>query len=494
MAHEIKTNNFNQALWLSLGQLSTALLSFVSAAILSRYFNKTDYGTYKQVLYIYTTLSSLFIIGLPSAFSYFLPRLKQQEQKSLINGINKIFVISGAAFSLLLFFGADLIAEILKNPDLSLAVRVFSPFPLFTLPALGVEGIYTVLKKTKYVAFYSIFSRIVSLIFIISPVIFLKCGYIGAIVGWGIANFIILMVAMYMKNRPYVGIKPELIPNMYNAIFSYCLPLVGAFIAGFGISSASQFFISRYYGTAAFADFSNGSLSIPFIAMISASIRNVLTPVISKAHHENNFKLIKQTYNNACKNAVILIFPMLTFLICFAEPLMITIYGTKYFSSAPYLRSYLIREFVTAFPYFSILMAFGISKLYMNIHIWGVVFVWGMDALCTYLLHTHPYLIVINDSLFHILTSIIVFRIIAKKYHIKLFQSDLVIISLKVIGNCLIISFITLFLLSCIAKHWLPFSAIVQLCSGLLIYLVFLIPSGKLIGIEYLQVLKRFKR
>jgi len=415
---EAKKNpsNFNQALWLGLGQLSTAVLSFVSAAILARYFDKNDYGTYKQVLYIYTTLSTLFIIGLPSAFGYFIPRLKSGEQKSLVRGINRIFIISGTIFSVALFVFSDIIADILNNPNLSLAIKVFSPFPLFTLPALGVEGIYTALKRTKYIALYSISSRIISLIFIIAPVLFFDANYIGVIIGWGVANFIIFLIAMYMKNRPYMGIKPELVPNMYRSIFDYCLPLVGAFLAGFAISSASQFFISRYYGAAAFADFSNGNFSIPFVSMIAGSIKSVLTPVISKAHHEGNMSLITSTYTNACSNAAMLIFPMLIFLMFFASPMMTFIYGEKYYTSASYLRMYSIRDFCSALPYFAVLMAFGKSKLYMQIHILGIFFVWGMDVLCVYILHSAPFFLVLNDSMFHIMCSVIVFIFIFKKY------------------------------------------------------------------------------
>ena len=111
-----KSSNFQQALWLGIGQFCTFAISFVSAAILSRYFDKTEYGTYKQILYIYHTLQSLFIMGLPSAFAYFIPRLKKGEQKTFINSLNRIFIIIGAIISIILFIFSDLIANILENP------------------------------------------------------------------------------------------------------------------------------------------------------------------------------------------------------------------------------------------------------------------------------------------------------------------------------------------------------------------------------------------
>lgn len=46
-------------------------MSFVLAAILSRYMTVDGYGTYRQVLYVYTTLLTFFAFGLPSAIRIF---------------------------------------------------------------------------------------------------------------------------------------------------------------------------------------------------------------------------------------------------------------------------------------------------------------------------------------------------------------------------------------------------------------------------------------
>ena len=61
------TSNTAQAMWIGIGSLFSFLFAIVSSAILSRYLTKTEYGTYKQVLYVYTTLQSVFTLGLPLA-------------------------------------------------------------------------------------------------------------------------------------------------------------------------------------------------------------------------------------------------------------------------------------------------------------------------------------------------------------------------------------------------------------------------------------------
>ena len=492
---DVKTpSNFNQAVWLAVGQFSTAALAYVSAAILSRYLDKWDYGTYKQVLYVYTTLSTLFIVGLPSVFGYFIPRLNVKEQKQLIKSINRLFIISGALFSLLLFFCASLIADLLKNPSLEVALKIFAPFPMFTLPALGIEGIYTALKKTKYIAIYSCVNKVISLICIVTPVLVFNAGYIGAILGWGLANLLIFIIAMYMKNRPYFGVKPELIPNMYKTIFSYCAPLVGAFVAGFFISSASQFFISRYYGTDAFADFSNGSMSIPFVAMIASSVKSVLVPVISKAHNDHDYGKISQVYSNATVNSIQLIFPMLVFVMAFARAIMVLIYGSMYNTSAIYFQMYTIRDFCAALPYFSVLMAFGKTKIYMYMHIFGAIFVWGMDAICVLLFTASPAFVVFNDSVFHVITSVVIFYFIFQKYHIRLFTAELARNILKVLLDCTMCITIAKCVTSFLPTSDNTITSLYALCIGGLVYVIALLMTGRLFGINYLVVISKFKQ
>ena len=301
MSSNNNTSNFNQAVWLGIGQLCTFAIAFLTAPIMARYFDKVEYATYKQILYVYTSLQSLFTMGLPSVFAYFIPRINEQEQKYFINRLTMYFLIIGAVFSISLYFSADLLARLMNNPELALGLKIFSPFPLFTLPAMGVEGIYNALRKAKYLAFYHVFTKILMFLCIILPVIIWHTGYKEAIMGWGAASFITFLVAMYMKNSPYRGIKAETIPNVDKKIFNYSLPLTGAFIAGFFCNSADQFFVSRYYGTQVFADFINGCFSIPIVGMVAGSVKGVLLPLFSKADEENAIGNAISSYVNAVK-------------------------------------------------------------------------------------------------------------------------------------------------------------------------------------------------
>lgn len=483
-------SNFKQAAWLGISQFCTFALSYVSAAILSRYFDKMEYGTYRQILYVYNTLLILFTAGLPSVFSYFIPRLKSGEQKTLINSLTKIFLALGALFSIALFLLSNIISNILENPQLSLGLKIFSIFPLFTLPAMGVEGIYTAIKETKKIASYVLISKLLMLIFIISPVIFFKSGYIGAVIGWGIANFIIFIMAMYMKSKPYLKIMPEVVPNMYRMIFEYSLPLIGAFIAGFGINCADQFYISRYYGTDTFADFSNGNLTIPFATMITGSVKAVLLPVLSKAQADNNILSVVPVYTNAVVKSIKIVLPIISFAIVYASYLMTFLYSPKYNTSTPYFQMHAIRDFIGAVPYLSVLLAFGFSKVYMKLHIIGMCLVWGVDAVLVYIIKSPAYFIVLTQSALQFFIVIGAFVYVYKKIGINFLNKRLIKEFLKITVHSLLIAFMTFIIVKSFVSC--EISTIESLCGliiGGILFLVCLVFTGRLLKENYLEVL-----
>jgi len=204
----MQKNNTVQAIWIGLGSLSSFALAIVSAAILSRYFDKEEYGTYKQILYVYNTLLVIFSAGLPRVFGYFLPRYNLAQGKDIVWKISKVLLIAGAAFSLFLFIFSGLIADILKNPELSTGLKYFSPIPLLLLPTLGIEGIFSTYQKTIYIAIYNVTTRILMLLFIVLPVIIFKGSYLYAIYGWIIVSIISLLIAFYFKNIPFKKVNP----------------------------------------------------------------------------------------------------------------------------------------------------------------------------------------------------------------------------------------------------------------------------------------------
>lgn len=371
------SSNTTQAIWVGIGQLSSFSLSIINAAILARYFDKAEYGTYKQILYIYNILLVLFSAGLNGSPSYFLPKQTMEQGKDFIFRLTKVFLILGFSFSLFLFLLAPIISDLFHNPELTKGLRLFSLVPMLMLPTHGLDGIYASLRKTHVIAIYITFSRIFVLILITLPVIILKGTYITAIYGWIISSLITCLFAIYLIFKPFKKTSRHPTRFRYQDIFKYSLPIMIATIYGILIRFADQFFISRYYGTEVFAEFSNGFIDLPFISMMTGATTVVLLPLFSKySESASGIENICQTWKSATEKSVILLYPVLVFFIFNAKSSVIALYGEQYAISANYFMIGMLIGFFNIIVYNPVLFSMGKTKLYAQMHLVQAALIW----------------------------------------------------------------------------------------------------------------------
>lgn len=448
----MSTNNTKQAAWVAVGSLCSFGYSIVSSMILSRYFNKADYGTYKQVMYVYNTLLTIFTLGLPKAFSYFLPRVELGQSKSLIRKITNLFFLLGGAFSLLLFVFSPQIALILKNPDLTKALRIFAIVPFFLLPTMGLDGILATFKQSKFIAVYHISTNIFKLLCVALPVMVWDLGYEQALMGFVISSFITFLLALYLKYLPVRNEGNEKCEITYKDIFKFSIPLLTASLWGILISSADQFFVSRYFGNEVFAEFSNGSMELPFVGMIVGACATVLSPIFSRLSHEqvDPKKDIYPLWMSVFEKTAKLIYPLVIYCMVFADIVMVTLYSGKYIDSQNYFRIKLITNFFTLISYGPLIINIGKVKYYSRVHMVTAFLVIGLEFLSVKTLQS-PYAISWISMLCHVGKIFAMLFMVSKFFGVKFYQ----LFPLKLIGLILIPS--ALFLL---LERWI----LIDLC------------------------------
>lgn len=415
------TSNTQQAFWVGIGSLFSFGFTIVSSMILSRYFDKGDYGTYKQVIYVYSTLLTIFTLGLPKAFSYYLPRVPLNEAKNLINKITNLFYLLGGIFSILLFAFSAQIALFLKNPDLSLAIKIFSPVPLLMLPTMGLESILATYRKTQFIAIYTISTRIFTLLCVVLPVIIFKGTYIHAIIGFVVASVLTFVLAIYFKFLPVRHEANDKCDISYKEIFRFSLPLVYASLWGMLIGSADQFFISRYFGNEVFADFSNGSLELPFVGMIVGAGSTVLGPLFSRQVHEKADvkKEILPLWISVFEKTAKLIYPLVLFFWFFADIVMVLLYGAQYENSGIYFRIKLIVNFFTMITYAPLVLAVGATKFYAKVHMYGAILLIALEYVSILTINS-PYIITTISVLCQIGRIFALLIFLSKYFDVKL--------------------------------------------------------------------------
>lgn len=437
------TNNTKQAAWVAIGNFFSFLIGIVTPMILSRFFSKEDYGTYKQVMYVYDTLLVVFTLGLPRTYSYFLPKFPQEQSKSIINKITSVFFILGGLFSVALFTCASPIANWLDNERLEHAIRLFSPTPFFLLPTLGIDGIYASFRKTQFVALYTTFTRVFTIVCIVLPVLLLHGNYIHAIIGFDIASFATFLLAMYMKSAPVKKYTYERTSVTYKDIFGFAFPLFYASIWGMIIHSSNQFFISRYYGTAVFADYSNGFMQNPLVGMVVGGISVVLLPVFSGMNKNKDSSDLNQVFS-VWRSSLIkssqFVFPILIFSICFANLLMICMYGDNYSSSTLYFQIRNTSALLQIIPFAPIILSIGKTREYANAHLITAILIVSLEYVAVKTIDS-PIAVAVVSELCRVFNICLQMGIIVRYFNVDLS----LLFPSKVLGKVLLVSVLSSF-------------------------------------------------
>ena len=477
------SSNTTQAMWLGLGNLISFSFSIISAAILSRFLDKGEYGTYKQVLYVYNTLLVVFTVGLPRAYAYFLARAGIEEGKSIVRKINVILFAVGIIFSLFLFAGAPLIADVLKNQDLEKNIRIFSVTPLLLLPTMGVESVMATYRKSYIATIYTILSRLFVLVCVVLPVITIKATASNAIIGFVCSSALCCVLGFSLEQIPFSKTESVKSGLSVGEIFKFSFPLLIASIWGIIINSSSQFFISRYWGNEEFAEFSNGFIELPFVGMILSATSAVLLPVFSRQayEHEETDHLVS-TWISVIKKAAMIVFPLVVFCFVFAEPIITFLYGEIYTgtNTIKYFRIISFVNFIKIIPFAPLMLALGKVKSYQRSHMVTAILIILMDTICVSLFPSTYAIAVISVFCTYFYTMIQVNTICktinVRPSHIFPIKFLLKIIFLSVLSAAIGYLFIMIFHVK---------SCIISLVVGFSAFIVVYIFISNLAGIQY---------
>lgn len=459
-------------------------MAIVTAAVLSRYFEKAEYGTYKQIVYVYTTLSVIFSAGLPRVFSYYLPQYSLAEGKDITWKIMKLLFGLGFIFSSILFFTSGLIADVLRNNELKYGLKLFAPVPFLLFPTLGIEGILNSYKKAQYIALYQVISRTLMLFLIVLPIIFIQNDYRFAIYGWISSSVINLLLASYFKGIPFRRVPREASNIEFAAVFKYSLPILFASIWGLVMNSSNQFFISRYFGEEKFAEYANGFIQLPLVSIVTGSISAVLMPVFSKKIYEKKIESVKKTLQNVIKKSALLIYPLVVFFMVFARDVIIILYTDSYSNSIIYFRLAMVLNFFNIIVFTPVIFASGNTKYYSKIHMYAAILIWCLQFLVVKI-YDSPILVVVIYVIVNIFLILNAFNFISRILEVRVVD----LLPLKKISIILLHSLIITFLTYIVFLYIdLEVSIVFEIIAKFLIFSIILLTTGFIVKLNYLEI------
>lgn len=376
-------NRTAQTSWLAFANFISLISALIISAVLSRFMTPAEYGTYCQVNYVYSTLLVLFSFGLPGAYSYFLARVPVEEGRDVVRKLNLLFFGLSSFFSIVLFFGSGTIAELLGNALLADNLKYFAVTPMLLMPVIGVVKILTVYGRSYLIVAYVVISRMFVIACTVLPVVVFNAGATGAVVGLVASSLVSCAVGLRLAFVPFRNVTSVKTSLTAGKIFRFSTPVFISGIYGFVFGSASQFFVSRYFGVEDFALFANGYRELPMAGMIIGAMAGVLLPEFSRMSKNGaDSGQYVALWKNVIFKSSSIIYPLSVFCCVFAPEIMSLLYGDGYRQAAWLFRIVTIINLTRIAPYSPIMFALGQGRKFANTHLATAVLIVGLDLLC----------------------------------------------------------------------------------------------------------------
>lgn len=326
--------------------------------LLARILVPAELGSYRQLFLIYSTFSTLLLLGIPQSVLYFLPKLRHIDSKRefISRTVNLVSALA-FVFGLGIFLLRGFIARLFNNPQLELLLILYAVYPLFVFITQIYSQIMLGLKQPRKTAVFTLFSVATDFVLILGTALITKNLYyivlalmVSALLQWGFAQF---------QLRHWLT-KVSFDPGFYQEVFRYSLPLGLSSIIGMLSIQLDKLVVSGFFTPAQYAVFSIGAMELPFISILNNSVNAILLPHISSEPAK-----MTEVYRAAVRKNALVIFPFAVLGLIFATPLITFLYTETYLGSVPFFRVYLLNLPLRVATYGIIFMALRKTRYIM---------------------------------------------------------------------------------------------------------------------------------
>lgn len=341
--------------------------------LLARSLSKPDMASYRLLMYTYTFLSGILILGLPSCLTYFYPTVEEKYRTTTVYIVVAGLLVLGGTLSAVTWFGAPTISAIWNKGDMAGFFRKFCLFYTFTMGSAYMKRLLVSTNRYRVLVFWTPFDRAVNLAAFAVPA---AMGYnFQAVVTIGVwvtgAKFAVALLYTLAAVSPA---KFAWSGELFRRMLFYAVPL-GLSVAVGGMSrQVDTFIIGRYELKEFVATYSFAAQHLPFVPVIPMSVMTVLIPVLAKLHKERDYGQFMLVWHEAIRKTAIFILGAFAFLQFFAEPYIVTLYSAKYAGSVPFFQLYQFTLLyrVTLFGY--VLQSMGKPRLILHITLGSFTF------------------------------------------------------------------------------------------------------------------------
>lgn len=316
---------------LATGRAPGLAVAFAIPLVLARTFDQSEFGTYKQLFLIYSTLFGLAQLGMAESLYYFLPRDGARGGRYVANALVSLASIGLVAVGVLAV-SRDGIADWLTNPALSPHLVMLGWFLALMLVSAVFEIVLISRKQHGSAAWAFAASDIGRAAFLTVPAL-LAWGLRGVMAGavaFAAARLIFTLITVWRQFRSELQIDAPALRRQ----LAYALPFAVA--VGIEILHINwhQYAVASRFDAAAFAIYAVGCLQVPVVDLIVTSTVNVMMVEMAAVQGRDHGAAL-WLWHDTIGRLAFMIFPLAAFLILMAREIIVVLFTASYEASVP---------------------------------------------------------------------------------------------------------------------------------------------------------------
>jgi O-antigen/teichoic acid export membrane protein len=340
--------------------------AFAIPVVLARVFTTSEFGTYKQLFLLFSTLFGVAQLGMAESLYYFLPKKAGDAGRHVGNAIVTL-AIAGVGCLALLWVTRGQISAWLGNArlsdDLVLLGLVLAPMLVATVFEIVMISRH---QHVKAAVTYAISDLSRTLLFIV-PALFFR-SLRGVLIG-AVAFGILRLAAMLVYLRREFGGELRLDVDVWRRQLAYALPF--ALAVGIEVVQLNfhQYVVAARFDAATFAIYAVGCLQIPLVDLVMTSTVNVMMVQMAEHARTGDRHAALSLWHDTVYKLAALMFPLAVFLIVAARPVIVALFTVRYLASVPIFMVWTLTILPSAFAVDGVLRVYAQTRflLVMNI-------------------------------------------------------------------------------------------------------------------------------
>jgi O-antigen/teichoic acid export membrane protein len=363
------------ALLLMSGRTLAFAATFFIPVVLARIFDPAQFGTYKQLFLVHSTLYSIAQLGMASSLYYFLPRAPQEAGRYVANSMWFLGTAGLAAFGLVIMTSPKL-AQWMSNTALAAYVPWIGLYLFLMMLSTALEIV--LISRSRYFwasASYAISDLSRAAAFILPVLVFRQLRWLlwGAI---AVAFVRVLVTLVYFRREFRGTFTPDRL--LLKSQLAYALPFAAAVLVETLQASLPQYAVSYLFDPATFAIFAVGCLQIPLVDFAAAPTSDVMMVKMQERLAEGRKLAVLKIWHDTTWKLALLFFPLFAFCMVAAREIIVFLFTARYAASAPIFMAWSTVILFTTFQVDGVMRVFAQTWFLLGLNIMRLAIIGGL--------------------------------------------------------------------------------------------------------------------